>query len=57
MPSERSFGFLEDILRHIDLAETFVGKSTFVAFEKRHTSSLCGDALPGDHIGSLATAA
>jgi uncharacterized protein with HEPN domain len=34
MPSERSFGFLEDILRHIDLAETFVEGSTYEAFEK-----------------------
>jgi uncharacterized protein with HEPN domain len=34
MPSEPSFGFLEDILRNIDLAETFVGGSTFEAFEK-----------------------
>jgi uncharacterized protein with HEPN domain len=34
MPSERSFGFLEDILRQIDLAETFVERLTYEAFEK-----------------------
>jgi len=34
MPSERHFGLLEDILRHIDLAETFVAGSTYEAFEK-----------------------
>jgi uncharacterized protein with HEPN domain len=34
MPSERSFGFLEDILRNIDLANAFIGGLTYEDFEK-----------------------
>ena len=34
MPSERSFGFLEDILRNIDLADTFVEGLTYEDFER-----------------------